>query len=152
MVARAHFPLDSLSGASRFAQDLGLKNLGLSVHAFRRGEGFDFFHNHREQEEVYLCLRGSADLKIKEGDEVECLQLLPGDILRVDAATQRAIGNLHSDDCLVLIAGAAPHPYPAGIGHHDVIADVLQIIGRGETGFRLPDHLATRHEDDLEDC
>ena len=44
-----------------------------------------------------------------------------------------------SDQARVLVAGAMPHTYPAGFSHHDVIADVLSVVGKGETGFSMPE-------------
>ena len=102
--SKAHFDLCSPSGQSTFHENLHLKNIGVSIHVFQRGEGFDFFHNHREQEEVYLCLSGRAMLKIG-GDSPEDIALEAGDIVRVDPSALRAIGNTDSDRATVLIAG-----------------------------------------------
>ena len=131
------------SASSDFANQLGLKNLGITIFPLKRNEGFDFFHSHREQEEVYLCLAGGADLIIREnqadGSFIDSqIPLKEGEIIRVDPNTLRAIGNLSSEHALVLVAGAMPHTYPAGFEHHDVIADVLEVVGKGETGFTMP--------------
>lgn len=133
-----HCDLDAQTTPRGFAKRLGLGNLGLTVHILARGEGYDFYHNHREQEEVYFCLEGTADLLIDEGETPRRLTLARGDAVRVDANTLRALGNQSSERAVVLIAGACPHPYPAGIGHHDVIADVLKTVGHGTTGFQMP--------------
>src|SRR5690606_4443223 len=122
------------------------------IHVLAQGEGFDFFHNHREQEEVYFCLAGTATLKVmEEGGVPEVLQLNEGDIVRVDARTLRAIGNASSPKAVVLIAGACPHPYPAGIGHHDVIADVFKVTGQGDTGFTMPAYVDSARHDPSDD-
>ena len=138
--SKGHYNFDSNNeGPSDFAQQLGLKNLGISVYTLGRGEGFDFFHSHREQEEVYYCIDGVADLIILNDDESkERITLNKGDVVRVDPTTLRAIGNLSSDRAVLIIAGACSHSYPAGFGHHDVIADVLSIVGKGSTGFQMP--------------
>lgn len=135
--SKAHYDFAAGKNPSDFAKTLGLKNLGISIYRFKRGEGFDFFHNHREQEEVYLCLSGTADL-LTQDTVTERISLTAGDIVRVDPGTLRALGNQSSPEALVLIAGACPHAYPAGFGHHDVIADVLQVTGHGQTGFSFP--------------
>jgi mannose-6-phosphate isomerase-like protein (cupin superfamily) len=115
-----------------------------------RGEGFDFFHNHREQEEIYVCLEGTADLMVRTAKD-ERVTLHKGDVARVDAGTMRAIGNLSSEAATVLIAGACTHTYP-GYGHHDVIHDVLRVTGEGETGMTwppsLPRHGTTLNEEE----
>ncbi len=131
---RAHFDLNAPQGQSNFHKDLGLRNLGISIQTFSKGEGFHYFHNHREQEEIYLCLSGSADLRIG-GDNPQTLELQVGDIVRVDPETLRAIGNLRSARSVVLIAGGCSHPYPTGFGDHDVIADVLT-VQQTDTGFK----------------
>lgn len=140
--SKAHYDFTAGKNPSDFAKKLGLKNLGISIFRLKRGEGFEFFHNHREQEEIYLCLSGAADLLVKEDERVEHIGLAQGDIVRMDPQTLRAIGNHNAGDALVLIAGACSHAYPAGFGHHDVIADVLSVVGQGETGFTFPQDLS----------
>ena len=138
--SKGHYNFDKKNdGPSDFALQLGLKNLGFSVYTLTRGEGFDFFHSHREQEEVYYCIDGVADLIILKDDKSEeRIILKKGDIVRVDPSTLRAIGNQSSDRAVLVISGACAHSYPAGFGHHDVIADVLSITGEGSTGFKMP--------------
>ena len=139
--SKGHYNLDEPKNPSNFAEQLGLKNLGISVYVLGRGEGFDFFHSHREQEEVYFCIDGTADLIILSDDRQnrERITLDKGDIVRVEPNPLRAIGNESSDRALLVIAGACSHSYPAGFGHHDVIADVLSIEGKGDTGFTMPE-------------
>lgn len=138
--SKGHYNFDKENDASSdFAQQLGLKNLGFSVYVLTRNEGFDFFHSHREQEEVYYCIDGVADLIILNDDKSEERVILnKGDIVRVDPPTLRAIGNQSSDRAVLVISGACAHSYPAGFEHHDVIADVLSITGKGTTGFKMP--------------
>jgi len=134
---KAHYDLASAAGSESLSQVLKLNNMGISVHVFGPGEGFDFFHNHREQEEIYFCLDGTADLRIA-GENSTTVHLKMGDIVRVSPGTLRAIGNDGSEKGVVFIAGACPHTYPAGIDHHDVIADVMRVTGKGKTGFQMP--------------
>ena len=138
---KGHYDLDEPDNPSNFAEQLGLKNLGISVYVLGQGEGFDFFHSHRDQEEVYFCIDGTADLVILSDDREnrERITINKGDIVRVEPHTLRAIGNLSSDRAVLIIAGACSHSYPAGFGHHDVIADVLSIVGKGDTGFTMPE-------------
>lgn len=143
-VTKGFYDITNPSNFSDFAAQLGLKNLGMTIFPLNRGEGFDFFHNHREQEEVYFCLNGVADLIIRkrqpDGTMADTtISISQGEIVRVAPQTLRAIGNNSSDQALVLVAGAMPHTYPAGFSHHDVIADVLSVVGKGETGFTMPE-------------
>ena len=140
---KGFYNISNPEGSSEFADQLGLKNLGITIFTLNPGEGFDYFHNHREQEEVYFCLSGTASLLIREltspSSPVDSpIEIKPGEIIRVSPRTLRAIGNRSNERCTILVAGAMPHTYPAGFGHHDVIADVLSIVGKGETGFAMP--------------
>ena len=94
---RGQYNFDESTGPSNFAEQLGLTNLGLTIFPLVKGEGFDFFHSHREQEEIYLCLEGSAVLLIKEDDgSVTELQFKRGEVVRVEPQTLRAVGNLYA--------------------------------------------------------
>lgn len=140
---KGSFNLDAQAGVSNFPQQLGLKNVGFSVYVLQRGDGFDYLHNHREQEEVYFCAEGTAELVVADANngELKRLALERGEAIKVDPGTLRAIGNATSDRVVIIIAGGCPHPYPAGHGH-DVIADVLRTVEHGDTGFRRPDFLS----------
>ena len=73
---------------ARFARTaLRLEKSGVSY--FRLGPGFrvSFGHFHREQEEVYLLLRGSARIRV-DGDLVE---LEPWDAIRVPPEAVRGL-------------------------------------------------------------
>ncbi len=145
---KAHCNATSPDERCDLATALGLKNLGFSVYSLGRGEGLDFFHNHREQEEVYFCIDGSADLIILDDDKQRLdVPIDKGDIVRVSPGTLRAIGNKRAERAIVIIAGACSHTFPAGVGHHDVIADVLSIVGHGDTGFTMPQKLDRRAAD-----
>ncbi|MEM6733079.1 MAG: cupin domain-containing protein [Myxococcota bacterium] len=131
-------------GASSFPSELGLQNVGFSVYVLQAGEGWDYFHNHREQEEVYLCIEGTAEIVVAGKDaknpQIERVPLAAGEAVKVDPETLRAIGNSSDARAVLVIAGGCPHPYPAGLGH-DVIADVHRTVGHGETGFNRPSFL-----------
>ena len=100
--AKGFFDLDQeASGASVFPAQLGLANVGLSVYVLNRGEGFDYLHNHREQEEVYLCMDGEAELVIAGDDakhpSLQRVRIARGEAVKVAPQTLRAIGNPPSD-------------------------------------------------------
>ena len=72
---------------ARFAgRELGLERSGISYQRLAAGFRFPFGHRHRDQEEVYVILGGSARVKLE--DEVVELRAL--DALRVPARTMRA--------------------------------------------------------------
>ncbi|MEM6532429.1 MAG: cupin domain-containing protein [Myxococcota bacterium] len=150
--SKGSFDFTTGSGTSNFPQQLGLTNVGFSVYVLERGEGFDYLHNHREQEEIYFCIEGTAELVIRGEAELIRVELARGEAVKVEPQTLRAIGNSSSERSVVIIAGGCPHPYPAGQDDH-VISDVHTIVGHGETGFTRPSYLAHNPaERDAEDC
>ena len=66
---------------------LGLENSGLSYMRVAPGFRLPFGHKHKNQEEVYVLLSGSARMKIE--DEVR--ELKPMDAVRVHKDTMRSI-------------------------------------------------------------
>jgi mannose-6-phosphate isomerase-like protein (cupin superfamily) len=73
---------------SRFARvPLGLQQSGLSHFRIAPGFRVPFGHRHREQEEVYVVVRGSA--RVKLGDEV--VELGAWDALRIPPGTDRGL-------------------------------------------------------------
>lgn len=149
---KGSFDFNGSAGSSSFPQQLGLRNVGFSVYVLERGEGFDYLHNHREQEEIYFCIEGTAELALRQDAELVRVEIARGEAVKVEPATLRAIGNSSSDRAVIVIAGGCPHPYPAG-HDHDVIADVHTIVGHGETGYRRPSYLSHNPPElEEEDC
>ena len=60
-----------------------------------------FGHHHKEQEEVYVLLSGSATLKLDD----EKVELAPLDAVRIAAPTMRAL-EAGPDGCELLLYGA----------------------------------------------
>jgi len=72
---------------ARFAREaLGLEKSGAGFEKLAPGVRVPFGHTHREQEELYVVVRGSA--RVKVGDEV--LELSEMDALRVAPGVMRA--------------------------------------------------------------
>lgn len=151
---KATFDLSQGSAASTFPEQLGLRNVGFSVYILEPGEGFDYLHNHREQEEIYFCIEGTAQIVVGGTEPqatLERVDISTGEAVKVDPETLRAIGNGSQARTVLVIAGGCPHPYPAGHGH-DVIADVHKTVGHGETGFRRPAFVTHNPPDADENC
>jgi mannose-6-phosphate isomerase-like protein (cupin superfamily) len=73
---------------SRFARaPLGLQDSGISYFRFAPGYRTSFGHHHRDQEEVYVVVAGSARAKV--GDRL--VELRPWDALRVSPETIRQL-------------------------------------------------------------
>ena len=94
-----------LEGAeARFAtDDLQLEQGGVGYERFDPGVRLPFGHAHKQQEEVYVVVRGSGRVKI-EDDVLDCGQW---DVIRVAPGTWR---NFEAGpDGLELVIFGAPH-------------------------------------------
>lgn len=73
---------------ARFARkDLMGESLGLSYQRIAPNFRVPFGHRHRDQEEVYVLLSGSAHLKLDD----EVVELVPWDAVRIDSETMRGL-------------------------------------------------------------
>ncbi len=90
---------------ARFARRaLGSSNLGVSRETLAPGFRVPFGHTHREQEEVYVVLRGSGRIKIDD----EIVELREGDLVRVAPGAWRCTEA--GADGMQLLAVGAPIP------------------------------------------
>jgi uncharacterized cupin superfamily protein len=85
---------------------LGLENSGVSYLRVAAGFRVPFGHKHKNQEEVYVLLSGSARMKIE--DEVR--ELKPLDAVRVHKDTMRSIEG--GDDGAEFLVVGAPNTGP----------------------------------------
>ena len=152
---RGQYNFDESTGPSNFAEQLGLTNLGLTIFPLVKGEGFDFFHSHREQEEIYLCLEGSAVLLIKEDDgSVTELQFKRA---RLYAWSPRLCGLSETSTPSVLRSLSLELARTLTRRDLATMTSLLTFgpfIGRGETGFKMPsgmEHSPTSEGDIPED-
>ena len=87
---------------ARFARRaLGSSNLGVSRETLAPGFRVPFGHTHREQEEVYVVLRGSGRMKIG----ADIVELVEGDMVRVGPGVWRCT-EAGPDGMQVLAVGA----------------------------------------------
>jgi mannose-6-phosphate isomerase-like protein (cupin superfamily) len=112
---------------------LGVTSFGLNqitLQPRQRGR----IHRHREQEEVYLVLRGSLTVAF----ESEELELAEGQAIRVPAATRRQLQNRGDRPCVVVaIGGAGEHVGRDG----EAFADWSDTEGRPPQEVPLPEDL-----------
>jgi len=99
-----HYDIDAATLLQPLKSDLGLEAVGVSLSRVEPGMGYPFFHAHKAQEEIFICLNGSGTMLV--GDEEITMQ--PGDFLRISADVPRAVGNRTSEACTFLILGAMP--------------------------------------------
>lgn len=91
--------------ASVFARkELGTRELGASRFTYEPGARFPFAHRHREQEELYVVVRGSGRMKLDD----EIVELVAWDVLRVDPEVGRQIEAGPDGLEIVCIGGSRP--------------------------------------------
>ncbi len=99
-----HYDLDEVGLLQPLKNDLGLKAVGVSFARLEPGFGYPFFHAHEEQEEIFVCIKGTGTMLV--GDEEFTMK--PGDIVRVGPAVRRALGNRTKEPCTFLLMGGLP--------------------------------------------
>lgn len=113
---------------------LGLQGHGVSFLRFLPGDGHPFWHVHQRQEETYICLEGTAVLRV-DGQE---LTLERGDCVRVPAPSVRALGNMSEAPCLVLSTGSMPPREGDFKSGRALIADGSRIRQMGRPDWTRP--------------
>lgn len=108
MYCKAHFDWDQLPPLTSPRHQLGLQGVALGLINLPPRQGYTFTHHHREQEEVYIVLAGNGELLV----DGELVPLAAGDIVRIDAESQRALNNPGTEPLQVICAGAVPAGYP----------------------------------------
>jgi len=99
-----HYDIDAATLLQPLKSDLGLEAVGVSLARMEPGMGYPYFHAHKEQEEIFICLKGTGTIIV--GDEE--VSVKAGDFMRISADVPRAIGNKTSEACTFLILGALP--------------------------------------------
>ena len=109
---------------------LGVTSFGLNeitLQPRQRGR----IHRHREQEEVYLVLRGSLTVAFEDEEH----ELAEGQLMRVAPATRRQLLNRGDEPCVVVaIGGAGEHESRDG----EAFADWAETEGRPPQEVPLP--------------
>ncbi|MGB3209129.1 MAG: cupin domain-containing protein [Desulforhopalus sp.] len=104
---RHHYDFDTLPWLTSPRRQLDLQSVALGFINLPPNEGYTFTHTHREQEEVYVVIRGSGQILLDE----ELLNLVEGDIVRVSPETRRAL-KANSHGIFIICSGAVPSGYP----------------------------------------
>jgi mannose-6-phosphate isomerase-like protein (cupin superfamily) len=88
-------------GFRKVRRELGVTAFG--VNAIEMPPGIESGrHYHEEQEELYFVHRGRIEMSFGDGGSVE---LGPGGVARVDAATVRKVKNVGDEPAVYLVAG-----------------------------------------------
>ena len=72
--------------SKQFLRDvLGLTGVEMSITSYPPGVCMPFFHSHKQNEEVYLVLKGSGQMQLDD----KLIDLSEGSIVRVDSSVSR---------------------------------------------------------------
>jgi uncharacterized cupin superfamily protein len=112
---------------------LGVTSFGLNQITLQPGQR-GRIHRHREQEEVYLVLRGSLTVAFEDEEH----EVAEGQAIRVGPSTRRQLLNRGDRPCVVLaIGGAGEHVGRDG----EAFADWSETEGRPPQEVPLPTDL-----------
>ena len=100
--------------------DLELKGVAMGFARLPAGKGYTFTHQHEQQEEVYVVFSGKGIIYI----DGEYLELVSGDIIKVDAVASRSLKADETSELVCLILGALPAKgFPQKAGSKTLIDD-----------------------------
>ena len=132
-VTRARISFESDERFASLRRELGVSSFGLNVLTLKPTQR-SRIHRHREQEEVYIVLRGTLTLVV-EGEELEVAE---GEAVRVAPEVRRQLVN-RGDRPLVLVAIGAAGEHVGRDG--EAFEDWTAQDGRPPQEVRLPDDL-----------
>lgn len=84
--------------------ELDLKAIGVGLIHLKAGIGYKFFHQHKEQEEIYFILDGEGVIHI-DGEEIEVRK---GDVVKIDPEGKRALKAADEYDLIAICVGGIP--------------------------------------------
>jgi mannose-6-phosphate isomerase-like protein (cupin superfamily) len=130
-VGHAVVLLDQLEGTflRRARERLGVTAFGVNVMVLPSGTEW-FEHTHERQDELYFVHAGRAGLRV----DTETLEVGPGGLVHVEAATPRQIWNAGDEDLIVLMVGGKDG-YVGRDGqlvHHDRDFERRKAAGEGD--------------------
>ena len=86
-----------------FLRDLiGLTSMEVSINQDKPGTGIDFFHRHRNNEELYIFIGGKGEMMIDD----ERFAVEEGTVVRVPPEAKRAWWNTGDDDLYYVVVQA----------------------------------------------
>ena len=87
-----------LDGKKFVKDDLGLTSSEISFNCMQPNTAIPFLHKHKENEEIYLCVKGQGQLLLND----KYVDLKEGTLVRVAKDTERAIRN-NTDETFTFI-------------------------------------------------
>ena len=115
---RCHYDFDQLPWLTSPRKQLGLEAVALGLINIGPNEGYTFTHSHRQQEEVYIVVRGGGFLQL----DGELEEISAGDLIRVSPETRRAL-KAGGEGLFVICAGGIPQGFPKNPNSRYLIDD-----------------------------
>lgn len=91
-----------VEGKKFLHDDLELTGMEVSIHKLLPGTSMPFYHRHRENEELYLFIKGRGEFQI----DGEVMPVREGTVIRVEPAGVRAWRNNSSEDMYYIVVQA----------------------------------------------
>lgn len=107
LYTKCHYNFSQLPWLTSPRKQLGLTGVALGLISLPPGEGYTFTHSHRQQEEVYVVIKGSGQIYVAG----ELLELEMGDVIRVSPEAKRAL-KAYEDGLFVICSGGIGQDYP----------------------------------------
>lgn len=104
---KCHYEFDKLPWLTSPRRQLDLEAVAIGLINIGPNEGYTFTHKHRQQEEVYIVIKGNGLLQLDD----ELLEISEGDIVRVSPDTRRAL-KAEGQGLFVICSGGIPHGFP----------------------------------------
>jgi uncharacterized cupin superfamily protein len=109
--SKTFMPLGKVVEKEFLSRPMGCQAVGFSFVRCKPGEGANYVHRHKVQEEVFITLQGDGTI-ILDGKRVAMPE---GTLVRVSPTVYRAIGNDSKQDVVFMVLGAiAPKKFPLG--------------------------------------
>ena len=104
---KCHYEFDKLPWLTSPRRQLELEAVAIGLINIGPNEGYTFTHRHRQQEEVYVVIKGNGFLQLDD----KLLEISEGDIVRVSPETRRAL-KAEEQGLFVICSGGIPHGFP----------------------------------------
>lgn len=95
-------PSFKIDGKVFLKETLNMTSAEISVNNMAPNAAIDFLHKHKENEEIYIVIKGKGQLLL-EGDFVD---LEEGTVVRVHTETARAIRNTTNEEFIFIVIQA----------------------------------------------
>jgi len=98
----------SVPGKLFLKEPLELTSVEVSVNKDKPGTGMSFFHRHKDNEEVYIFVKGKGEMVIDD----ERFEVKEGSVVKVNPEAKRSWWNTGDEDLLYIVIQGAQGSMP----------------------------------------